>query len=103
MEQKQKYKETKKRSITKVLLLRVIVFIVITFFVVVVFGETIEEGIGFALLDIGIEVVTHYVYERIWQKIEWGIVLKEENDPDKTYNVIMRPSLPNIVEEDNNV
>ena len=99
---KKKFKETKKRTVVKILLLRIIVFSLITFFVVIVLGQGFEEGIGFALLDIGIEITTHYVYERIWQKIQWGIVMKEDNDPDKTYTTIEIQKLPQIKEENNN-
>lgn len=102
MERKQKFKETKLRSITKVLILRAIVFCTITFFVVVVLGESFTDGIGFAALDIGIEIATHYIYERIWQKIQWGIVIKDDNDPDKTYATIPKPIPMKKIEENNN-
>lgn len=82
-----KFKETKLRTIIKSLLLRVIVFLLITIIVFLI-GGTWEEGIGVALLDIGIELVTYYFYERIWQNISWGIVEKMPNDPDKTLYTI---------------
>jgi hypothetical protein len=39
--------------------------------------ESIIHGIEFAILDIIIEFSTHYIYDRIWLKIKWGIVEKE--------------------------
>ena len=90
-----KFKETKCRTIVKTIILRIIVFSVITFFVVIM-GNSILEGIEIALLDIGIELVTYYFYERLWMKINWGIVEKELDDPAKTYNVIIPP----IIEEE---
>ena len=92
-----KYKESKKRTITKALLLRLIVFSLITFFVIVVLGQGFTESIEFALLDIFIEIVVQYIYERVWMRISWGITIKEDNDPDKTYKVIERPK--NIVKD----
>jgi hypothetical protein len=37
------------------------------------------NGIEFAMLDIIIEFLTHYIYDRIWLRIKWGIVI-ENND-----------------------
>ena len=39
------------------------------------------NGIEFAMLDIIIEFLTHYIYDRIWLRIKWGIVI-ENNDND---------------------
>ena len=74
-----KYKETIKRTIIKTLLLRVIVFICISIFVIFILGEGFVESIEFALLDIFIEVVIHYIYERLWTRISWGIKESIEN------------------------
>ena len=71
----QKYKETKFRTITKGIVLRIIVFTIITFAVFLI-TDSYTEGIEVGFLDIGIELFVHYVYERIWQRIGWGIVIK---------------------------
>lgn len=93
-----KYKETKTRTIVKALLLRAIVFATITFFVIVILGQGFQESIEFAILDIFIELIVHYIYERIWMRISWGITIKEPNDPAKTY-----PVLPRNPEKENNI
>jgi uncharacterized membrane protein len=69
--------ETKLRTFSKVILLRIIVFIIISFSTVFIMKESIIHGIEFAILDIIIEFSTHYIYDRIWLKIKWGIVEKE--------------------------
>lgn len=73
--------ETKKRTFCKVILLRIIVFILISISTVIIFKQSIMHGIEFAILDIVIEFLTHYIYDRIWLKIKWGIVI-ENNDND---------------------
>ena len=90
-----KYKESRKRTIVKTLLLPAIVFGTITFFVMVILGQDFGDSISFALLDIFIELVVHYIYERIWMRISWGITIKGENDPDKTYPIINPPKSEN--------
>ena len=70
--------ETKKRTFCKVILLRIIVFILISISTVIIFKQSIMNGIEFAMLDIIIEFLTHYIYDRIWLRIKWGIVI--END-----------------------
>jgi ABC-type lipoprotein release transport system permease subunit len=73
--------ETKKRTFCKVILLRIIVFILISISTVIIFKQSIMNGIEFAMLDIIIEFLTHYIYDRIWLRIKWGIVI-ENNDND---------------------
>lgn len=94
----QKLKETRLRTITKVILLRIIVFILIAIFVKILIGGSWTDGISLALLDVGIELVTHYIYDRVWQNISWGIIVKEPDDPNKTYKII-EVNLESIVEE----
>jgi uncharacterized membrane protein len=67
--------ETKLRTFSKVILLRIIVFIIISFSTVFIMKESIIHGIEFAILDIIVEFLTHYIYDRIWLKIKWGIVV----------------------------
>ena len=71
--------ETKKRTFCKVILLRIIIFILISISTVIIFKQSIMNGIEFAILDIIIEFLTHYIYDRIWLKIKWGIII-ENND-----------------------
>ena len=72
--------ESKTRTLVKTLLLRVIVFTVITFATVFIFGQSIVEGIEFGIMDIIIELLVHFVYDRIWMGIEWGITVVEETE-----------------------
>ena len=89
----QKFKETRLRTIIKTLILRFIVFIAITLVVVFILNGSLKEGFEIAILDIIIEIITHYFYERAWQKIGWGIIIKDPNDPNKTYTTIIIPSI----------
>ena len=72
-----KYTETKLRTFTKSIILRVIVFTIITLSTVFIFGQSFMEGIEFGIMDIIIELSVHYGYERIWLGIEWGMVEME--------------------------
>lgn len=83
----QKYKETRIRTISKSIILRIIVFTIITIAVYFI-TDSFEQGFEVALLDIGIELAVHYIYERVWQKIGWGIVIKNDDDPAKTFAVL---------------
>jgi uncharacterized membrane protein len=69
--------ETKFRTFLKVILLRIIVFILISFSTVFIMKESIIDGIEFAILDIIVEFLTHYIYDRVWMKIQWGIIEEE--------------------------
>jgi uncharacterized membrane protein len=46
-----------------------------SFSTVFIMKESIIHGIEFAILDIIVEFLTHYIYDRIWLKIKWGIVV----------------------------
>lgn len=96
----QKFKETKLRTIIKTLLLRTIVFITITLVIIFILNGSLREGFEIAILDIIIELITHYFYERIWQKIGWGVIIKEPNDPNKTYTTINIPQISPIIDEE---
>ena len=77
--------ETKTRTLAKALILRVIVFVIITLATVFIFRQSFLEGIEFAIMDIIIELLVHYVYDRIWGRIHWGITIVE----DEPVEVIM--------------
>tara|TARA_B110000285_G_C14959136_1_gene530736 strand:+ start:243 stop:518 length:276 start_codon:yes stop_codon:yes gene_type:complete len=80
---------TKKRTLLKIILLRIIVFVIISISTVFIFKQSLIDGIEFAILDVIVEFLTHYIYDRVWLKIKWGLIEKEkplENDeetPDK--------------------
>ena len=65
--------ETKLRTFLKVIILRIIVFIIISLSTVFIFKASILHGIEFAILDVIVEFLTHYIYDRIWGKIKWGL------------------------------
>ena len=67
--------ETKLRSIVKAVILRIIIF-VLTAIYIIISGGTIIKCIELSILDVCLELVTHYIYERIWQRIRWGIKYK---------------------------
>ena len=75
-----RYTESKKRTLVKALLLRVIVFILITLATVFIFKQSFTEGLEFGVMDIVIELLSHYVYDRVWAKIEWGVIDTQEKE-----------------------
>ena len=78
--------ETKLRTFLKVIILRIIVFIIISLSTVFIFQASILHGIEFAILDIIVEFLTHYIYDRVWGKIKWG--LKEPEVPKQKEEVL---------------
>ena len=93
-----KVKETKLRTAVKTVLLRIIVFTIITLFVIFFMDGSVRDGIEIGVLDIVIELITYFIYERLWMKVSWGLIVKEPNDPNKTYNVI---NIPESIKEEN--
>ena len=69
-----KYTETKLRTLTKALLLRVIVFTIITLSTVYFFEQSFLEGLEFGIMDIIIELCVHFGYDRVWLCIELGVI-----------------------------
>jgi len=84
--------ETKLRTFLKVILLRIIIFIIISFSTVFIMKKNIIDGIEFAILDIIVEFLTHYIYDRIWLKIKWGIVEQRQEEvievPKENNNIV---------------
>ena len=78
---------TKKRTLLKIILLRIIVFVIISISTVFIFKQSLIDGIEFAILDVIVEFLTHYIYDRVWLKIKWGLIEKplenDEETPDK--------------------
>ena len=95
----QKYKESIPRTIIKTLLLRIIVFTIITTVVIFLLDGSLTDGFEIGTLDIIVELFVHYIYDRVWQKIGWGVIIKDSNDPAKTYPVI---NLEETEEEETN-
>jgi uncharacterized membrane protein len=66
--------ETKLRTFLKVIILRIIVFIIISLSTVFIFQASLFHAIEFAILDVVVEFLTHYIYDRIWIRIKWGLI-----------------------------
>lgn len=68
--------ESKTRSIVKAIILRVIIFILTSIYILLINNGTFATCIELSVLDVCVELVTHYIYERVWQKIHWGKIKK---------------------------
>ena len=71
--------EDKKRTILKGIILRIIIFLLTTI-VVLIKGGTLMDSIELGMLDVVLELGTHYFYERVWQYIDWGISYPKKID-----------------------
>jgi uncharacterized membrane protein len=69
--------ETQIRTFLKVIILRIIVFIIISLSTVFIFKQSLLHGMEFAVLDVIVEFLTHYIYDRVWIRIKWGLIEKE--------------------------
>lgn len=66
-----RYKEDRKRSITKAVTYRVI-GVLGTAIIVFLFTKRWELSVGIAIVDFVAGVTLYYVYERVWNIIPWG-------------------------------
>jgi len=73
-----KYIDSQLRSLVKALNLRLNVFIITTI-IILYNGGTIIQSLELSVLDICVELIIHYIYERIWQRINWGLVEEKIN------------------------
>ena len=73
-----KYIDSQLRSLAKALNLRLNVFIVMTI-IILYNGGTIMQSLELSVLDVCVELTLHYIYERVWQRINWGLIEEEEN------------------------
>jgi uncharacterized membrane protein len=71
--------DSHKRSITKALIYRVIAFIADTLIAWCITGN-IGLAFKFGIVVFIIHTVMYYMYERVWQKIKWGIVTDQEEE-----------------------
>ena len=76
-------KETRLRSFVKVSIWRIsgvpllgLVSYAVIFFIP---EKKINQCLSITLIFNAIRLVMQYIYERIWQRIKWGWVVKEEN------------------------
>jgi len=89
--------ETKLRTFLKVIILRIIVFIIISLSTVFIFKASILHGIEFAILDVIVEFLTHYIYDRVWGKIKWGLLEPEQKERSITPTLVIEEENNNIV------
>lgn len=68
-----KLKETRTRSIVKAIIWRVIA-LAITYSIVWLFTGSIETSIIIALLANLLKTVLYYALERLFQRVEWGLI-----------------------------
>ncbi|MFX0077674.1 MAG: DUF2061 domain-containing protein [Candidatus Hermodarchaeota archaeon] len=66
-------KETRTRSIVKAVIWRVIA-LAVTYFIVWLFTGSIETSIIIALIANLLKTVLYYALERVFQRVEWGII-----------------------------
>lgn len=65
-------RETRKRSLVKAVLWRIVSFSG-TAFILWLFGETEFESLLEAFTISAGAIAIYYVYERVWQRINWGL------------------------------
>ena len=70
--------ETRCRSLTKVLIWRIIAFITT---IIILYISTNDLGKSFTIAGIDhiLKIILQYFYERVWNKIKWGIKDDKKN------------------------
>jgi len=63
--------ETKTRTLTKTVLWRIIATL-ITWGTVYFYTGKLSESIEITLVAAVIGMIVYYIYERVWNKIQWG-------------------------------
>jgi uncharacterized membrane protein len=66
-------KETRTRSIVKSVIWRIIA-LAVTYLIVWLFTGSIETSIIIALVANLLKTVLYYALERIFQRVEWGVI-----------------------------
>ena len=67
--------ETRKRTLVRTIIWRVCAYTG-TSVVIYILTNDIGKSFSFGLIDHSIKFVCQYVYERVWNKVQWGL---EEN------------------------
>lgn len=67
------------RSVTKSLLYRVIIMVLAFLTAIVFMGATVRTAIAFSILDQLIGLVLYYTWERVFNWISWGKIVKEKS------------------------
>jgi len=66
-------KETRTRSIIKAVIWRVIA-LAVTYLVILLFTGNIETSIIIALVANLLKTILYYALERLFQRLEWGLI-----------------------------
>lgn len=74
--------ELQKRTITRIGLWRICAYIG-TSVIIYIATKSITQAISFGLIDHSIKFVCQYVYERLWNKIKWGIIVDIKQNETK--------------------
>jgi len=65
------YRESRTRTITKILVWRVTAFLITMIASLILTGD-VGTALKIGILDVVIKLCMDYLYERFWNKIKWG-------------------------------
>ena len=65
------YRESRKRTITKILVWRVTAFLITMIASLILTGD-VGTAFKIGILDVVIKLCMDYLYERFWNKVKWG-------------------------------
>jgi uncharacterized membrane protein len=65
------YRESRKRTITKILVWRVTAFLITMIASLILTGD-VGTAFKIGILDVIIKLCMDYLYERFWNKVKWG-------------------------------
>jgi len=65
------YRESRKRTVTKILVWRVTAFLITMIASLILTGD-VGTALKIGILDVVIKLCMDYLYERFWNKIKWG-------------------------------
>lgn len=80
-----KFKETRKRSITKAVTYRSLATVA-TFTLAYAFTGSIEIATSIGLLDFVVKFAIYFVNERLWNLTSWGYLKTENNIKKENYH-----------------
>jgi adenylylsulfate kinase len=70
--------ETHKRTMAKSITWR-IAATVITFVIVIIFTGRMDWAVSLSVLDLVLKFIGYYVHERVWDRVDWGIIIPKMN------------------------
>jgi len=80
--------ESKKRTVVRTVVWRVCAYCG-TSLVIYIMTKDLSKSFSFGLIDHSIKLVFQYIYERLWNKIQWGLINIQKFCEDEDFDEVL--------------